>query len=130
MRLGNFPGPVSYTHLGLTLLLSNALQLAPERAQQLIDYFKNSAVLSRNHVLLSFETREELPQSHPLVAELMNELGFLLIRIPPLRERLAILPSIASLLIGDLNAQFGKSILGFSAEAMERLLSFPWPRCV
>lgn len=113
---------------GLTLLLSNARQLAPERAQQLIDYFKNSAVLSRNHVLLSFETREELPQSHPLVAELMNELGFLLIRIPPLRERLAILPSIASLLIGDLNAQFGKSILGFSAEAMERLLSFPWPQ--
>lgn len=117
-----------FCNRGLTILLSNSRQLTSERAQQLTDYFRNSTVLSRNHLLLSFETCGELPQSHRLVAELMNELGFLLIRIPPLRERAAILPSIASLLIGDLNVQLGKSVLGFSAEAMERLLSFPWPQ--
>lgn len=58
---------------------------------------------------------------------LENRLSCLTLRLPPLRERINDLSSITALYIHRMNITIGKQIIGFEAEAMDLMNSFPWP---
>ncbi len=49
------------------------------------------------------------------------------IHLPPLRERPDDIPLLAMHFLEKFNAQFRKHFLGFTPEANEQLLSYPWP---
>lgn len=56
----------------------------------------------------------------------MNALSCLVLRLPPLRERIEDLPNIATLYISQANIELGRQIVGFEADAMELMKDFNW----
>jgi len=48
------------------------------------------------------------------------------VKLPPLRDRLDELPSLSSLYINALNAALGKTVIGFSPDALQLLRGFDW----
>jgi PAS domain S-box-containing protein len=60
-------------------------------------------------------------------ADLFYRLNVLPITVPPLRERRADIPLLATFLVDRFNRQFGKQITGISQDAMELLSRYAWP---
>ena len=52
----------------------------------------------------------------------------LVLRIPPLRERVQDIPNITTLYISQANVEFGKQVVGLESEAMELMQQFGWPQ--
>jgi two-component system response regulator HupR/HoxA len=59
--------------------------------------------------------------------DLYYRLATFIIKLPPLRERLEDIPYLASYLLGEAMAELGKSVDGFTHEAIECLQSYRWP---
>ena len=59
--------------------------------------------------------------------DLYYRLATFTIKLPPLRERLEDIPYLASYLLGEAMAELGKSVDGFTHEAIECLQSYHWP---
>ena len=59
--------------------------------------------------------------------DLYYRLATFTIKLPPLRERLEDIPYLANYLLGEAMAELGKSVDGFSHEAIECLQSYHWP---
>jgi hypothetical protein len=63
-------------------------------------------------------------QLHPLFAAAV---GTLVIRLPPLAERREDIPLALQLAVEQLNAEGDRQFRGFSAEAIDALVAYPWP---
>lgn len=59
--------------------------------------------------------------------DLFYRLNVIALTIPPLRERIADLASIAEYLIGRIAIKLGTTIKGISPEALSAMVSYPWP---
>lgn len=59
--------------------------------------------------------------------DLYYRLNVFTLRLPPLRERLEDIPSLASSFLARLNIKYGKSVIGFAPEAQELMRDYPWP---
>ncbi|MEN6566442.1 MAG: hypothetical protein ABFC57_09075 [Veillonellales bacterium] len=59
--------------------------------------------------------------------DLFYRLNVINLTIPPLRERIADLKSIADYLIRRIGARVGTSIQGISQEALDAMAPYPWP---
>ena len=59
--------------------------------------------------------------------DLYYRLNILPIHLPPLRERPEDIPLLAYHFLKKFSEEMGKTIKGFSPEAMERLIRYPWP---
>jgi len=59
--------------------------------------------------------------------DLYYRLNTITIKIPPLRERKEDIPILARCFLNDFSKGYQKRITGFSPEAMEVLLAYPWP---
>jgi DNA-binding NtrC family response regulator len=60
-------------------------------------------------------------------ADLFYRLNVLAFDIPPLRERLAVLPALAYSLLVDQSARNGRSVEGIALPAMQALMAYSWP---
>jgi hypothetical protein len=63
-------------------------------------------------------------QLHPLLAA---AIGTLVIRLPPLTERREDIPLALQLAVEELNSEGKRQFRGFSAEAIDALVAYPWP---
>ncbi len=59
--------------------------------------------------------------------DLFYRLNIIPITIPPLRERKADVPLLASYFLGQFRRQYGKKAIGFSSDAIARLRAHDWP---
>ncbi len=59
--------------------------------------------------------------------DLQFRLRIVEIRLPPLRERLADLASLADHFLADAAARHGKAVKSISPEALDLLMAYPWP---
>jgi DNA-binding NtrC family response regulator len=59
--------------------------------------------------------------------DLFYRLNVIMINLPPLRERKDDIPLLAGHFLAKYNRIFNKNITGFSASALEMLLSYDWP---
>jgi NtrC-family two-component system response regulator AlgB len=60
-------------------------------------------------------------------ADLYFRLNVICVEVPPLRERAKDLEDFAGHYLKHFSLQCGRSLDGFSAEALERIRSYPWP---
>jgi two-component system, NtrC family, response regulator AtoC len=59
--------------------------------------------------------------------DLYFRLGVVIITLPPLRERAVDIPLLAQAFLKEFAAENGKTLAGFSADAMETLQHYAWP---
>lgn len=59
--------------------------------------------------------------------DLYYRLNVITLRIPPLRERKTDIPLLAHFFLRRYSEENGKSLRGFTDEALERLVNYPWP---
>jgi two-component system NtrC family response regulator len=59
--------------------------------------------------------------------DLYYRLGVITVQLPPLRERGADIPLLASLFLQRFSNEFGKKVRGFSAAALRAMDQFDWP---
>ncbi len=70
---------------------------------------------------------EEAVRAGRFRQDLYYRLATFTIKLPPLRERLEDIPYLASYLLDEAMAELGKSVDGFTHEAIECLQSYHWP---
>jgi formate hydrogenlyase transcriptional activator len=70
---------------------------------------------------------EKAVQEGRFRADLFYRLNVLPLTLPPLRERRADIPLLASFFVDRLSRQFGKQIAGISQETMDLLSRYTWP---
>lgn len=77
-------------------------------------------------IAASNENLEELVKAGKFRQDLYYRLNVIGLYIPPLRERIEDLESIARSIIEELNVQLGQSIIGIDKETLEILKQRPW----
>lgn len=70
---------------------------------------------------------DELVAAGGLRSDLAALMSTIEIRLPPLAERRADIPLLAQTLVEELNSAGTKQLGGFSPEAMDAIVAYPWP---
>ncbi len=70
---------------------------------------------------------EEKIKQKEFRVDLFYRLNVVLIRVPPLRERIEDVPLLVKHFIDALNKTLGKNICGLSGQAMQQLMEYHWP---
>jgi len=111
---------------GNTIFFKNINALGQERQKQLWTAIVDMDICKRNRVIIScISNSQRTFDSNSMV--FINQLNFFLITLPPLREDLSRIDSIASLYLNWSNVSREKQILGFSPDAQQILRNFYWP---
>ncbi len=117
------------TATGATIVLKHADQLARDVQARLVGLLASRVSDPRPFRLLA--ASHDAPEAARALGKLRDDLYFhltgLVLRIPPLRERLSDLPVLAQnfLELADLPA--GRRPIGFSEAAIDALRSYDWP---
>jgi len=78
-------------------------------------------------IATSSRSREEIQSQGKLDPELLSLVSNETLLLKPLRERKKDIPEIAEHLLAKFNSKFGKSVSGFSKEALNNLVDHDWP---
>jgi DNA-binding NtrC family response regulator len=79
-------------------------------------------------IALSHRTREELLTDGKFLSDLVYEISPLAITLPPLTDRRDDIPLYAQFYLEENNTKVEKQLAGFTAEALDELLAYPWPQ--
>ena len=110
----------------ITLLFDNIDSLPEQKFNRLLALITLTNLCKRNRVLFSSVAYTNKPLSEYAMT-LINQLSCLPLNLPPLRKRVAEIPTIASLYIGTYNISLGKQVVGFTPEALSLLEQYSWP---
>lgn len=124
--MNNANSPLTTTNS--TIYIKNPGALSKNQLENLFSYIENSNLLKRNRLIFSLILNSKQKNENDMCRNyLENKTSCLTLKLPPLRERIQNLPSIATLYIHRMNVSTGKQIIGFEAEAMELMTTFSWP---
>jgi DNA-binding NtrC family response regulator len=112
---------------GNSIYLKDVSALPAPAQHELCNFIKYTSFFTRNQVIFSIcKTQSQLVEN-TIVYPLYNLLNGISLNIPPLRERINELPSIAACYINEINQQFPTQVIGFEEDALDLLKSFEWP---
>jgi DNA-binding NtrC family response regulator len=111
--------------LSATLLLVDVDRLPAELQSDLVRWLDSA---SENLWIISTasEPLDNLADRGTFNTQLAHRLSTLVIELPPLKDRREDIPLLAQQLLENLNAQGGKQLRGFAADAMDRLVLHDW----
>ncbi|RHR31491.1 AAA family ATPase [Clostridium sp. AF19-22AC] len=109
-----------------TIFFNNIDALGKPQVESLIEFIEYSNLLKRNYLLFSLNSTNNT-ETNSFFSYLTSHISCLTLRLPPLRERLADIPSLCSLYINEVNMQTGKQITGFETDAIKILEEYDWP---
>ncbi len=122
---------------GGTLLLDEITGLTPEMQRKFLRALEEKAFLPvggkkpvplKGRLLVASNVNlEEEVRKENFRADLYHRLSEFIIKIPALRERKEDVPHLANRFREKTNAELNKEIEGFSEEAMDTLLAYPFP---
>lgn len=121
MLLEKENSPLNENHR--VLRLEHPEKLTDVQQRQWLEYAHVSRLAARCKLIYVFSPAA--PKT--LLLHSLLESSCFTFRVPPLRERQADLPILASLLTGHFNYRFSKQIIGFDPDGMEALIQYPWP---
>ncbi|MDO5409940.1 MAG: PrpR N-terminal domain-containing protein [Lachnospiraceae bacterium] len=110
-----------------TIYFQNVDELGQERSRQLLSMITDTNLHRRNRLIFSCISQQNSMIS-PEGQEIVKRLSCLTICLPPLRERIQELPTLASIYLSTLNVELGKQLTGFEPKAMEMLMHYDWPQ--
>jgi DNA-binding NtrC family response regulator len=108
-------------------LLLNDVDLLPAEARAELLGFLRTGELPLRVIATARQPLADLPGDDVRQLELAGELSTLVIELLPLAQRREDLPLLAQSLLEERNAESGKQLAGFTAEALERLAHYSWP---
>ncbi len=114
---------------GATLCLLGVDRLEPAVQRELLDWIELGppAGLLRAHPLRWIGTADDDDDEPALDPALRQTLAGLLLRLPPLRERVESIPGLVKQAAARFGAARGERTRGFSEEALRVLSEYPWP---
>ncbi len=91
---------------------------------RLVRYAQNTLLEKRSRVFHVFigDRLDSLP-----VADHIGKNAYLMLKIPPLRERPQDVASLSGIYLGNINVESGRQVIGLDTEAEKRLAAFSWP---
>lgn len=115
-----------FNDLHTTVYIKNLQALDEALANKFLSCLKQGDFCRRNRFIFSFTINNPEDENRPCCQYLMNGLSCLVLRLLPLRERVADIPSIATLYISQANTELGKQVVGFEADALKLMQEFNW----
>lgn len=115
-----------FNDINTTIFIQNLQALEAPLAQKFLGYMTQGEMCRRNRFIFSYTLDNIKSETNPICQDFMNELSCLVLRIPPLRERIQDIPNIATLYISQANVEFGRQVVGLESEAMELMQQFGW----
>lgn len=95
---------------------------------QLFSAIRDTALILRNKIILSFYTKEEKQLSRKQIEGIFEEsLSLLHIELAPLRKRREYIPNLATIYINKLNRQYERQVVGFDKMTLRELELYHWP---
>ena len=111
-----------------TIYFKDFQDILPEVQQDVYSFAKSTSLVKRNRIIVSvLEHPFDEPRADSIACKLYQMSDGISIRIPPLRERVDELPSIAACYINEINQQFPTQVIGFDSDAIELLKAHDWP---
>jgi two-component system response regulator AtoC len=107
-------------------LQAKLLRVVEERAFEAVGSNKTLRLLARL-IVASNRPLEREVASGRFRADLFYRLNVVAFDIPPLRERMAVVPALARAQLADLAARNGRHVHGIEHAAMQALLAYAWP---
>lgn len=110
-----------------TIYIKNIDLLPSDKAFQLLSFFSDIHLSKRNRLFFSCVSTADsiLPQTGQMF---VKQLSCLTVCLPPLRDRIQELPTLASIYLATLNLSLGKQLIGLEPKAMELLQNYEWPQ--
>lgn len=112
---------------GNSIYFKEVSALSASFQKELCDFIQCTGLIARNQIIASVCQLPERRAENGIIYPLYKLLGEISLNIPPLRERIKELPSIAVCYINEINQQLPKQITGFEEEALNLLKNFEWP---
>jgi len=107
------------------IYMKEVRSLKKQELDQLLYFAEHTLLFKRNKVV--FSTTIQADESTQQLVSLFNDWPIVFYTTSSLRERKGDIPAIASLYINEFNDDYGKQIIGFEPNALERLTNFEWP---
>ena len=114
---------------GCTIFFENIHRL-PEDMQHVLESYLSDTNLIRSHyIIASGPPNLMLPSAGTLFSTgLYRCLSSVLLKLPPLRERRAELPTLINLCISEIKKDLASNVIGVEPAVMELLCSYSWPK--
>lgn len=109
-----------------TVLLEDVDQLPAEAQEELVGLLRPASTAVRV-IATTDKPLAELIAEGEFSSELAGLLSTITIELPPLGERSNDIPLLAQAFLEDANAEGIKQVGGFSTDALDQLLVYPWP---
>jgi transcriptional regulator with PAS, ATPase and Fis domain len=110
----------------LTIYLKNINTLNDRNGARLAGYLRDTDICRRNRMIFSYVVCRDAEENNYFYNYLRRDASCLVLRMPPLRQRPADIPSICSLYINDINAATGKQVIGLNPDAILMLQEYYW----
>ena len=109
---------------GHVFLFQNYEVLSTAQRGQVLWLLQNAKIYSGNQVILT--VREKAGMSGEIIREILERLPAVVLRLPPLRQRIHEIPSLVSLYLNELRTHDTLQIAGMEPEGLTYLQGFPW----
>lgn len=111
---------------GNTFYFSGIETLEESIRTQLFYVINHTAILKHNRIIFSCCTSTDPSITEPVCQYLKNNIGCLLLNLPPLRQRLQDIPALTTLFLNEINSTKGKEIIGVEPEGLALLQGYRW----
>ncbi|MDO4650816.1 MAG: PrpR N-terminal domain-containing protein [Eubacteriales bacterium] len=109
-----------------TIFIKDITELSENRRKHLLSIIIDTNLCKRNRLI--FSCKCPFGQGMPSEAmEFVNQLSCVTLHLPPLRDSVVNIPTLATLYLSTINASSENQIIGLDANALALLQSYNWP---
>lgn len=109
-----------------TIYFKNIHCLTKNRISYLMEQLEHSNLFKRNKLIFS-ETTQPGKEVSIFSKYILENISCFMLHLLPVRERKDDLQSMLVIYLNELNLEYGKRIVGFTEEAKEVFINYPWP---